>query len=290
MAVQKSRRSILSLKSWLFTPATKADRFGRAAEVHADALIIDLEDAVALSDKQKARTAALQYLEQPAGSRLPGALRINAPVTRTGIEDLHSLLESSAALDYIILPKCDSPAFISMVRVLLDQAAKKTEIIALIESAKGVEALPDIVKSDVKPVGLLFGAADMAADLGAKTTWETLFFVRSRILQVAASAGVVVVDSPFFDIADLEGLKRETKAAEDLGFHGKAAIHPKQISIINEGFTPSAEEVARARQILTVNQQGVGSVDHQMVDEAVARKARLVLERAGISTADLVTW
>jgi (S)-citramalyl-CoA lyase len=287
MAVHKSRRSILSLKSWLFTPATKADRFGRAAEVHADALIIDLEDAVALSDKQKARTAALQYLEQPAESRLPGALRINAPVTRTGIEDLHSLLESSAAPDYIILPKCDSPAFISMVQVLLDQAAKKTEIIALIESAKGVEALPDIVKSDVKPVGLLFGAADMAADLGAKTTWETLFFVRSRILQVAASAGVVVVDSPFFDIADLEGLKRETKAAEDLGFHGKAAIHPKQISIINEVFTPSAEEVARARQILTVNQQGVGSVDHQMVDEAVARKARLVLERAGISTAQI---
>src|SRR5271169_155951 len=257
MAVHKSRRSILSLKSWLFTPATKADRFGRAAEVHADALIIDLEDAVALSDKQKARTAALQYLEQPAQGRLPCALRINAPVTRTGIEDLHSLLESSAAPDYIILPKCDSPAFISMVRVLLDQAAKKTEIIALIESAKGVEALPDIVKSAVKPVGLLFGAADMAADLGAKTTWETLIFVRSRILQVAASAGVVVVDSPFFDIADFEGLKRETKAAEDLGFHGKAAIHPKQISIINEVFTPSAEEVARARQILTVNQQGV---------------------------------
>src|SRR5579862_6575449 len=128
MAVHRSHRSVLSLKSWLFTPATNAYRFGRAAEVHADALIIDLEDAVALSDKQKARTAALQYLEQPPGSRLPGALRINAPVTRTGIEDLHSLLESSAALDYIILPKCDSPAFISMVRVLLDQAAKKTEI------------------------------------------------------------------------------------------------------------------------------------------------------------------
>jgi len=290
MAVHKSRRSILSLKSWLFTPATKADRFGRAAEVHADALIIDLEDAVALSDKQKARTAALQYLEQPAGSRLPCALRINAPVTRTGIEDLHSLLESSAAPDYLILPKCDSPAFIRMVRTLLDQAAKDTEIIALIESAKAVEALPDIVGSEVRPVALMFGAADMAADLGAKTTWETLFFVRSRILQVAASAGVVVVDSPFFDIADLEGLKRETKAAEDFGFHGKAAIHPKQISIINEVFTPSAEEVARARQILTVNQQGVGSVDHQMVDEAVAREARLVLERAGISITDLVTW
>jgi (S)-citramalyl-CoA lyase len=136
MAVHRSRGSILSLKSWLFTPGTKADRFDRAAEVHADALIIDLEDAVAFSDKQKARTAALQYLEQPTEGGLPCALRINAPVTRTGIEGLHSLLQSSAAPDYIILPKCDSPGFISMVRSLLDEAAKETEIIALIESAK----------------------------------------------------------------------------------------------------------------------------------------------------------
>jgi len=289
MAVHRPRSSILSLKSWLFTPATKADRFGRSAEVHADALIIDLEDAVALLDKQKARTAALQYLEQPAQGRLPCALRINAPVTRTGIEDLHSLLESSAAPEYIILPKCDSPAFIRMVRTLLDQAAKDTEIIALIESAKAVEALPDIVGSEVRPVALMFGAADMEADLGAKTGWEPLLFVRSRIVQVAASAGIVAVDSPFFDIADLEGLKKETTAARDLGFHGKAAIHPKQISVINDVFAPSDDEVAKARQILAVNQQGVGSVDHRMVDEAIARKARLTLERAAIAAANLVT-
>jgi len=289
MAVHRPRSSIRSLKSWLFTPATKADRFGRSAEVHADALIIDLEDAVALLDKQKARTAALQYLGQPAQGRLPCALRINAPVTRTGIEDLHSLLESSAAPDYIILPKCDSPAFIRMVRTLLDQAAKDTEIIALIESAKAVEALPDIVGSEVRPAALMFGAADMEADLGAKTGWEPLLFVRSRIVQVAASAGIVAVDSPFFDIADLEGLKKETTAARDLGFHGKATIHPKQISVINDVFVPSDEEVSKARQILAVNQQGVGSVDHQMVDEAIARKARLTLERAAIAAANLVT-
>jgi (S)-citramalyl-CoA lyase len=289
MGIRDKRHAIQSLKSWLFTPATKADRFGRAAEVHADALIIDLEDAVAPLDKQKARTAALQYLAQPAQGRLPCALRINAPVTRTGIEDLRSLLESSAAPDYIILPKCDSPAFIRMVRTLLDQAAKDTEMIALIESAKAVEALPDIVGSEVRPGALMFGAADMEADLGAKTGWEPLLFVRSRIVQVAASAGIVAVDSPFFDIADLEGLKKETTAARDLGFHGKAAIHPKQISVINEVFVPSDEEVAKARQILAVNQQGVGSVDHQMVDEAIARKARRTLERAAIAAANLVT-
>jgi (S)-citramalyl-CoA lyase len=176
-----------------------------------------------------------------------------------------------------------------MVRSLLDHAAKEAEVIALIESAKGVEALPDIVKNDVRPVALLFGAADMQADLGATTGWEPLLFLRSRIVQIAASAGIAAVDSPFFEIDDLEGLKKETKAAEDLGFHGKAAIHPKQISAINEVFLPSAEEIAKARQILAVNQQGVGSVDHQMVDEAIARKARLTLERAAIAAANLVT-
>jgi (S)-citramalyl-CoA lyase len=283
MLTDNKSHAIHSLKSWLFTPATKADHFGRAAEVGADALIIDLEDAVAPADKQKARTAALQYLEQPIGNRLPCALRINAPVTRTGIDDLHFFLGSSAAPDYIILPKCDSPGFVRMVRSLLDQAAKKTQIIAIIESATGVEALPDIVKSDVRPAALLFGAADMAADLGAKTTWETLSFVRSRIVQAAALAGVAAVDSPFFDIGDVDGLKRDTIAAEALGFHGKCAIHPKQIPTINEVFTPSAEEVAKARQILAVNQKGVGSVDHQMVDEAIARKARLILDRAGLA-------
>jgi (S)-citramalyl-CoA lyase len=284
MAIENKQHAIHCLKSWLFTPATKADRFTRAAEVGADVLIIDLEDAVALSDKQKARTAALQYLEGAAGNRLTCALRINAVVTRAGIDDLHSLLESSAQPDYIILPKCDSTGFVSMVRLLLDQTRKKTEIIALIESATGVESLHGIVTSDIKPAALLFGAADMAADLEAKRDWEALSFVRSRIIQGAALTRVAVIDSPYFDIEDLDGLKWETRAAKNLGFHGKSAIHPKQIPIINEIFTPSAEEVAKARQILEVNQQGVGSVDHQMVDEAVARKARLVLERAGITS------
>ena len=91
------------------------------------------------------------------------------------------------------------------------------------------------------------------------------------------------MDSPYFDIADTEGLKQETKAAASLGFHGKCAIHPAQIATINEVLSPTAEQVAKAREILDVNRQGVGSVDGQMVDEAVARKARLVLEQAGIT-------
>jgi (S)-citramalyl-CoA lyase len=284
MARPELQKSILSLKSWLFTPATKSDRFTRAADVHSDALIIDLEDAVAPSAKTEARETALRYLAGISADRLPCALRINSPDTRFGLDDLRALLNSPATPDYLVLPKCDSSALIALVGNLLREAKKTAQIIALIESAKAIGALKEIAGGEAKPAALVFGAADMAADLGAETAWEPLLWVRARIIQAAASAGIAALDSPYFDIADTEGLKQETKASASLGFRGKCAIHPAQIATINAFLTPSEQQVAEARQILVVNQQGVGSVDHEMVDEAVARKARLVLERAGITT------
>ncbi len=284
MARPQLQKSILSLKSWLFTPATKSDRFTRAADVHSDALIIDLEDAVAPSAKTEARETALRYLAGISADRLPCALRINSPDTRFGLDDLRALLNSPAKPDYLVLPKCDSSALIALVGNLLREAKKTAQIIALIESAKAMGALKEIAGGEAKPAALVFGAADMAADLGAETAWEPLLWVRARIIQAAASAGIAALDSPYFDIADTEGLKQETKASASLGFRGKCAIHPAQIATINAFLTPSEQQVAEARQILVVNQQGVGSVDHEMVDEAVARKARLVLERAGITT------
>ena len=285
MSLPNSQKSIRWWKSLLFTPGTKSDHFDRAAGVHADALIIDLEDAVAPSAKREAREASLRYLEVHS-INLPCVLRINAPDTRVGLDDLQALLNTAAEPDYLILPKCDSPATIGSIHNLLREAGKSTKIIALIETARGVGALEDIVVGSIRPAALLFGAADMAADLGAETAWEPLLWVRSRIIQTAAVTDIPIFDSPYFDIADLNGLKRETEASAHLGFHGKCAIHPAQIAIINEVLTPTEEAVAKARQVLVVNKQGVGSVDGQMVDEAVARKARLILERAGITTED----
>jgi len=283
VTLPKLRKSILSLKSWLFTPATKSDRFARAGDVHADALIVDLEDSVAPSAKKEARETALRYLAGISADHMPLALRVNSPEARFGLDDLQALLSSSADPDYLVLPKCGSSALIEWVGNLLREAGKTAQIIALIESAKGVGALDEIAGGDPKPAALLFGAADMAADLGAETAWESLLWVRSRIIQATAFAGIAALDSPYFDIADTEALKWETKASASLGFHGKCAIHPAQIATINAVLTPSEQQVAKARQILVVNRKGVGSVGHQMVDEAVARKARLVLERAGIT-------
>jgi (S)-citramalyl-CoA lyase len=182
------------------------------------------------------------------------------------------------------LPKCESAGEIRFVSTLLREAGKSTEVIALIETAKAVAALATITGADVKPAALLFGAADMAADLGAEAAWEPMLWVRSRIVEMAACGGIAAIDSPYFEIADAEGLQQETKRSASLGFHGKCAIHPSQISTINAVLTPSEQQIAEARQVLVVNRKGVGSVDHRMVDEAVARNARLLLERAGITT------
>jgi (S)-citramalyl-CoA lyase len=281
VALDKLQKSILSLKSWLFTPATKSDRFARAAEVHADALIIDLEDSVAPSAKKEARETAFRYLAEIFHGHLPVALRVNSPDTRFGLDDLQALASSSVDPDYLLLPKCASSAVIDLVGNILREAGKTAQLLALIESAKAVGALDEIVAGHFRPAALVFGAADMAADLGADTAWEPLLWARSRTVQVAASAGIAALDSPYFDITDTAALANETKAAASLGFHGKCAIHPAQVAIINAALSPSDQQIAKAREILVVNRKGVGTVDHRMVDEAVARKAKLVLERAG---------
>jgi (S)-citramalyl-CoA lyase len=284
MAGRDLQKKIHSLRSWLFTPATKPDRFTRAAEAGADALIIDLEDAVASPEKQEARATALRYLAALPDEQLPCALRINSPETRFGVDDLQGLLSSAAEPDYVIVPKCDSSALVRLVASLLQEAKKTARVIALIESARAVDMLDEVVSDEVRPAAFVFGAADMAADLGAETAWEPLLGARSRIVLVAARAGIAAFDSPYFDLADAAGLKEETKASVSLGFHGKCAIHPAQIATINEVLTPTDQQVVRARRILLVGRQGAGSVDGHMVDKAMARKARLILERAGIVT------
>jgi len=275
-----NKRTLRSLRSWLFTPATKPDRFGKAAEAGADALIIDLEDSVALLAKEQARRAALENLERKP-QKILCALRSNTLRSRAGLDDLQSLLSSSAQPDYLILPKCESAGEIEMVAALLREAGKSTEIVVSIETAKGIDALTEITRVQA-PAALLFGAGDMAADLGAEVSWEPLLWSRSRVVQAAAAAGIVAIDSPYFDIANSDGLRRETKASGSLGFSAKCAIHPAHIAIINEVMTPQAEEIAKAREILAASRNGAASVRGQMVDEAVARTARVVLERAGL--------
>jgi (S)-citramalyl-CoA lyase len=271
------------IRSWLFTPATRPDRFDKAAASGADVSIIDLEDSVAPADKAEARRTAVAHLAQPAAGSSGRALRMNGLDTRFGLADLQALLESSACPDYLVLPKTESAAHLQILDRLLAEAGKATRLVALIESAHGLGASEAIAASTPRLEALLFGAADMSADLGAGTAWAPLAYARSRLVAACALAGIVAIDSPFFDVKDPEGLTQETSEAVALGFAGKSAIHPNQIAPINAALTPRPEEVARARAILAENAKGVGVVQGQMVDEAVARKARRILIAAGES-------
>jgi (S)-citramalyl-CoA lyase len=273
--------TLTRVRSWLFTPATRPDRFDKAAASGADVSIIDLEDSVAPGDKAEARRTALAHLGQPAAGSCRRALRINGLERRFGLADLQALLESSACPDYLVLPKTESAAHLQILDRLLAEAGKATRLVALLESARGLAAAGEIAAATPRLEALLFGAADMSADLGAATAWAPLAYARSRLVAACALAGVLAIDSPFFDVKDHDGLAQETAQAVALGFAGKAAIHPNQIAPINAALTPRPEQVAQARAILAENAKGVGVVQGQMVDEAVARKARRILVAAG---------
>ena len=275
-------QAAIRARSWLFTPATRPDRFAKASAAGADVAILDLEDAVAPGDKAQARTIALEYLADEPADGARHALRINGLDTRSGISDLDALLGSSAAPNFVVLPKTETAGHLQILDRLLTAAGKDTRLIGLIESAYGLAKVEAIATATPRLTGLMLGAADMAADLGAATAWEPLAFARGRLIAACASAGLTPIDSPFFDLHDEAGLKHEVAASVALGFAAKAAIHPAQIGAINAALTPSAEAVERARAILAENAKGVGTVDGQMIDEAVARKARRTLAAAGI--------
>ena len=269
-------------RSWLFTPATHPGRFAKAAAAGADVAILDLEDAVAPKDKAQARRNALDYLANSPSDGALHALRVNGLDTLAGISDLEALLGSSANPDFLVLPKTETIGHLQILDRLLTSAGKGTRLIGLIESAQGLAATEAIATATPRLAGLMLGAADMAADLGATSAWEPLAFVRGRLIATCALTGVPPIDSPFFNLNDEAGLRREAAAAVALGFNAKAAIHPTQIGAINAALTPSADAVTRARAILAESTKGVGTVDGEMIDEAVARKARRTLASAGL--------
>jgi (S)-citramalyl-CoA lyase len=264
-------------RSMLFTPATKASHFDKAAEVGAAAVILDLEDSVAAAAKDQARRAALNYLGSDRPSEVQTALRINAPATLAGWQDLTALLQSSCDPDFVVIPKAESAAVAGLVKSLLAQARKAARVVVIYESARAVTQIGALLDPRVVDAVML-GGDDLSADLGADGQAEVTAYARNVLLTHAAAAAIPVIDSPFFDISDDAGLEHATRRAVAEGFAGKAAIHPRQIPVINAAFAPDEREIDWARKVIEANRAGVGTVAGVMVDEAVARHARRILQ------------
>jgi (S)-citramalyl-CoA lyase len=266
------------VRSLLFTPADRPDRFAKGPSSGADGAVIDLEDGVGLPHKDEARKAALAFLAKPADARagFVWSVRLNHVTTEAGLKDLLAFRAEAKKPDVVMLPKTESVTEVEIaVAHLTDRGAAPT-IVALIETGRGLSAAEQIA-SHPSVAALGFGGGDLAADLHATLTWEPMMFARSRIVQAAATAGSAAWDVPYLDIHDVEGLKRETVASKALGYACKLAIHPGQIGAINAIFTASANELDRAKRIVAAFEAAHGGacqVDGKMIDAPVVKAAR----------------
>lgn len=263
----------------LYVPADRPDRIPKAFAAGADVVIIDLEDAVSPALKETARQHAVE-----AAASAPGAcqVRVNAAGTPWHDDDLDAVRALPASVG-LRLPKCDDRT--DLARIVAQTGDRPLHL--LIESARGLESAYDLARAHPSVASIGLGEADLRADLGV-TDEAGLAWARSRVVCAAAAAGLPSPTMPVFaDVADEPGLRESCRTGRALGMVGRTAIHPRQLTVIREVFTPTDAELARAREVLEAasggTAAGVGAIalpDGRFVDEAVVRQARRLLAQA----------
>lgn len=272
----------------LYAPADRPERFEKALRAGADAIVVDLEDAVAASRKSDARSALLEF------ARAWHALGESAPVVQVRVNALGSPfhdadLAAIAALPEsfgVRLPKTRSSDDVAAVRTAMPGRG----VHALLESALSIERAFEIASSGVASIAT--GEADLRAELGVPAGPDGeagLAWSRSRVVNAAAAAGLPApLMAVYADVADLDGLEASCRAGRALGFGGRTAVHPRQLSVIRRAFTPDAAEIAKAQEVVdrvrSAAADGTGAFaldDGTFVDAAMVHAARRILERSG---------
>jgi malyl-CoA/(S)-citramalyl-CoA lyase len=304
-------------RSELAVPATSPRFIEKATQCSADAVFLDLEDSVVPELKAQARRNAIEALNELDWGPRTISVRVNALDTEWGCRDIIEIAEACPRLDRILLPKCDTPAHLMAVELMLcgiergHERARRIGIEALIETAKGVANVEAIAATGERLEALIFGAGDYQLDMridqrsvGAPNMkyavltdaapggererhWnDPWHFALARVANACRAYGRLPIDGPFTNIADPQGLRAAAERAAALGFEGKWAIHPSQIEVANEVFSPSAEQLVWAREVLAAiaagGGQGRGAVrskDGNMIDMAHVKMAKALLER-----------
>jgi len=271
-----NRRTPRPRRSFIFTPGLKPEMFPKALASGADMVCIELEDGIAPQDKAEARVCALKLFEEPqADDGVERIVRINSMRERFGIDDVQAVLETNTPPPSLMMPKVRTPDEVKILDQLLTERGHLTQLHVIIETNEGLEAAHDIAHSSPRIEALFFGGIDMAAELRCKNGWDQMLYARSRVVHAAASAGLDVIDVPYLDLADLDGMKILAQQAKDLGFAGKGSIHPKQIAPLNKIFTPSDEEISRARRIIKTFEDaetGLVVIDGKLIEKPVMRE------------------
>ena len=268
-------------RSLLFVPGLRPDRFAKALDAGADIVCVDMEDAVALPRKDEGRALALPLFRAQSHPQVEKMARINSLSTVHGLKDLQAIIESDAPPSSIMIPKIKSPEEIQLIETLLSTGpARDIRFCVIIETNQGLERAIEIAKSSSRIDSMILGAVDMSAELRCQKSWEPLLYTRSRLVHAAASGGIDLLDVPYLTLDDPDGLRQEATACARLGFTGKASIHPNQIAIINEAFTPDAKTVEKARKVCAAfenDKTGLVVVDGELIELPVVRSMYRVL-------------
>lgn len=275
-------------RSLLFVPALRPDRYAKALDAGADIVCVDLEDAVALDRKDEGRQLTLPLFGPNTHPHVERMLRINSISTLHGLKDLQAILESLAPPPSIMVPKVKSAEEVQLLETILSTTlAQHIRFCVIIETNQGLERAMEIAAASARIDSIILGGVDMSADLRCQKAWEPLLYTRSRLVHAAASAGIDLLDVPYLNLDDPEGLRAEAQACARLGFTGKASIHPNQLAIIHEAFTPTAEQIAHAKKCVAAFEQsptGLVVVDNELMELPVIRSMKRILaiaERIG---------
>lgn len=295
----------------LFGPGSRVSLFEKMAGSAADVINLDLEDSVAPSDKDQARENIISATHEVEWNNKTLSVRINSLDTPYWYRDVIDLLEkASNRLDQIMIPKVGNAADVYAVDALvtaIETAKNRTKSIALeviIESAAGISNVQEIASSSPRLVAMSLGAADFAASMGMQTTgiggtqenyymlnngekhWsDPWHWAQAAIVAACRTNGILPVDGPFGDFSDEEGFRAQARRSATLGMVGKWAIHPKQIMLANEIFTPSKTAVMEAREILEAmklakdNGEGATVYKGRLVDIASIKQAEVIVQQ-----------
>ncbi|HVZ70619.1 MAG TPA: CoA ester lyase [Rhizomicrobium sp.] len=304
-------------RSKLFVPGSQTKFFEKAAAGPADVICLDLEDAVAPSDKEQARKNVVQALNEVNWGNKTVTCRINGLDTSLCYQDVLALVEKGGErLDAIMIPKVGKGADVYAIDMLVTQASnavgrkKKIGLEVIIESVLGLTNIDDIASSSKRLESLHFGAADYAASQGMRTTnigggnadyvmltdkdekgervrhWNDLWhFPLFRMVQAARAHGLMAIDGPFGDYGDPDGFRVQANRTAILGCEGKWAIHPSQVALANEIYTPPAKEVERAQAILAAMEDahktgsGAAALKGVLIDAASIRQAHVIVKQ-----------
>jgi citrate lyase beta subunit len=249
--------------------------YPKALASGADSVCVELEDGIAPKDKAEAREKALALFEKPqADDGVERIVRINSMRERFGIEDVNAILASKTPPPALMMPKVRTPDEVTILDQLLTEAGHETRLHVIIETNEGLEAAFEIAKCSDRIDAMFFGGVDMAAELRCQNNYDALLYARSRVVHASAAAGLDVIDVPYLDLDDPDGMRIEAERVRDLGFSGKGSVHPKQIAALNEVFTPSEAQITRARRIISEFEKantGLVVIDGKLIEKPVLR-------------------